>query len=90
MYIEKLFIFQKIYIVGSNNAQTRFRLLTIDRRDATELNIVDDKIEYGFKDISNLVNKITAFHKARGNTVKVIYAFGIVGQLRNIHSLSFS
>ncbi|XP_026464505.1 polyphosphoinositide phosphatase-like [Ctenocephalides felis] len=86
--IQKLALYEtkeKIYIVGSNNAQTRFRLLNIDRRNITELNITDDKIEYGFRDISNLVNKITTMHKARGSTVKIFYAFGIVGFIRFLH-----
>lgn len=37
-------LLQRLYIVGSNNTETRFRVLKIDRTEPRELNIVDDKV----------------------------------------------
>ena len=35
---------QRFYLVASNNAQTRFRILKIDRTEPTELVLIDDKV----------------------------------------------
>jgi len=31
-------------LVGSNNSQTRYRILKIDRTDPNEINVIDDKV----------------------------------------------
>lgn len=36
--------FQRLYLIGSNNTQTKFRVLKIDRTEPYELNITDDKV----------------------------------------------
>ena len=37
---------QRFYLVGSNNSQTRFRILKIDRTEPTEINVIDDKVKH--------------------------------------------
>lgn len=43
-------------MIGSNNRQTRFRILMVDRKVQTELKITDDKKEYNFHEISEVSN----------------------------------
>ena len=35
---------QRLYLIASNNTQTKFRVLKIDRTEPRELNITDDKV----------------------------------------------
>ena len=41
-------------MIGSNNRQTRFRILMVDRKVQTELKITDDKKEYNIHEISEV------------------------------------
>ena len=44
-----LFLSQRFFLVGSNNAETRFRVLKIDRTEPYELVFFDDKVRlYAF------------------------------------------
>ena len=44
----------RIYIVGSNNMQTKFRVLKIDRTEPRALKISDDKQVYSQKEVNSL------------------------------------
>ena len=37
-------LLQRLYVVGSNNTETKFRVLKIDRMEPRELHVVDDKV----------------------------------------------
>ncbi|XP_030749376.1 polyphosphoinositide phosphatase [Sitophilus oryzae] len=85
--IQKMALYEtksKFYLVGSNNTQTRFRVLKIDRTEAKELDIYDDKIEYSAEEIHDLVNMIESGNRkvGAGGFSKVISAFGIVGFIK--------
>ena len=41
----------RIYIVGSNNMETKFRVLKIDRTEPRALKISDDKMVYSQKEV---------------------------------------
>ena len=69
---------QIIYIVGSNNTQTSFRVLKLDRTEPKDLSIVDDGVEYTNDQIANLVCKIDS-NRNRSTNSKSVSAFGIVG-----------
>ncbi|KAJ2949841.1 hypothetical protein O0L34_g11156 [Tuta absoluta] len=74
----------RFYLIGSNNTQTRFRVLKIDRTDPRELTLVDDKVEYNKQEIHQLLNMI-GFGNRAGRTSgfnKLVSAFGIVGFIR--------
>lgn len=74
----------RFYLIGSNNTQTRFRVLKIDRTDPRELILVDDKVEYNKQEIHQLLNMI-GFGNRGGRTAgfnKLVSAFGIVGFIR--------
>lgn len=38
------FTLKRYFIVGSNNTETKFRVLKIDRMEPRELNVIDDKV----------------------------------------------
>ncbi|KAF7286543.1 hypothetical protein GWI33_004946 [Rhynchophorus ferrugineus] len=84
--IQKMALYEtksKYYLVGSNNTQTRFRVLKIDRTDPKDLEIIDDKVEYSPEEIHILVNMIESGNrKGSGGFSKVISAFGIVGFIK--------
>ena len=50
---------QRFYVVGSNNTETRFRVLKIDRTEPKELHITDDKVsETGYFDYMYNVHQV--------------------------------
>ncbi|RVE46868.1 hypothetical protein evm_008513 [Chilo suppressalis] len=74
----------RFYLIGSNNTQTRFRVLKIDRTDARELILVDDKVEYNKQEIHQLLNMIGFGNRGSRTSGfnKIVSAFGIVGFIR--------
>jgi hypothetical protein len=48
-------MFQRYYLVGSNNTESKFRVLKLDRTEPRELGISDDKIVYTAKEIRELL-----------------------------------
>lgn len=72
--------------MGSNNTQTRFRVLKIDRMETINLEIYDDKVEYTREEIHNLISMIDSGNRrsAGGGFSKVISAFGIVGMINSL------
>ncbi|XP_054003734.1 polyphosphoinositide phosphatase isoform X2 [Hylaeus anthracinus] len=90
--IQKIALYEtksRFYLMGSNNALTRFRVLKIDRTEPKELIVVDDKREYTKDEIKDLVYMIDMGNLTRagqrsniGGISRVISAFGIVGFVR--------
>ncbi|XP_046388999.1 polyphosphoinositide phosphatase isoform X3 [Ischnura elegans] len=90
--IQKIAVYEtkaRFYLMGSNNTQTRFRILKIDRTDPKELVIIDDNYEYSKDQIKDLVKMIDVGNRPkpgqRGPTTAlspVVSAFGIVGFVR--------
>ncbi|KAG6453120.1 polyphosphoinositide phosphatase [Manduca sexta] len=74
----------RFYLIGSNNTETRFRVLKIDRTDPKELILVDDKVEYNKQEIHQLLNMIGFGNRSGRSTGlnKLVSAFGIVGFIR--------
>nr|CAH7747627.1 unnamed protein product [Callosobruchus chinensis] len=67
--IQKMALYEtksKYYLVGSNNTQTRFRVIKIDRMEAKDLVLYDDKVEYTAEEIQNLINMIEAGNRRSG------------------------
>lgn len=63
--------------MGSNNTETRFRILVIDRTEPRELVITDDKVEYTRDEIQHILHKIDS------DNLTSYSGFGIVGRGRN-------
>ncbi|XP_069675113.1 polyphosphoinositide phosphatase isoform X2 [Periplaneta americana] len=87
--IQKIALYEtkaRFYLIGSNNTQTRFRVLKIDRMEPYELSVTDDKVEYSQEEIRDLVTMIDVGNRTRAGqrssnsgVTKVVSAFGIVG-----------
>jgi len=75
------FYFQRYFVVGSNNARTKYRILKIDRTEGHDLTIVDDQVEYTELDMINSLN--VGLHR-NTSLSKIASAFGIVGKNNNI------
>lgn len=60
-------------------------MLKIDRMEATNLAIYDDKVEYTKEEICDLLNMIDSGNRQRSvnSFSRGIYAFGIVGGYRS-------
>nr|XP_037282009.1 polyphosphoinositide phosphatase-like [Rhipicephalus microplus] len=79
----------KYYLVGSNNTQTKFRVLEIDRAETNKLLVFDDKVEYNNREIREFLSEINQGKKMpktgqKGNSGlnRTVSAFGIVGFVR--------
>ncbi|KAJ1519714.1 hypothetical protein ONE63_004974 [Megalurothrips usitatus] len=88
--IQKIALYEtkaRYFLVGSNNSQTKFRVLKIDRMEPRELNVVDDQQVYSREEIQNLLSMIDVGNRNRQGSlgtpfVPVASAFGIVGFVR--------
>ncbi|XP_063610918.1 polyphosphoinositide phosphatase-like [Penaeus indicus] len=78
----------RLYLIGSNITQTKFRVLKIDRTESNSLNITDDKVEYSHRQIKELLSMINEGNRAQSGQrlvnglAKTVSAFGIVGFVR--------
>lgn len=80
------------YLIGSNNTQTAFKILKVDRSD-NELNLVDDGVEYSYHEIRDLLIRLNNGNlKVGGNSnnqaggiSKTVSSFGLVGFVRFLH-----
>lgn len=43
-----MFVFQRYFLVGTNQAQTKHRVLKIDRTEPKDLVLIDDKVSAVF------------------------------------------
>ncbi|XP_049833832.1 polyphosphoinositide phosphatase isoform X1 [Schistocerca gregaria] len=87
--IQKIALYEtksRFYLMGTNNTQTRFRVLKIDRMEPRELIVVDDKVEYSQEEIRDLVTRIDVGNRTRvgqrlssNGVARIVSAFGIVG-----------
>lgn len=66
----------KMYLIGSNNGQTSFRVLHFDRSDH-ELLVVDDRVRYTAEDIHRFVKKINP-----DGSCEKLSCYGIIGLVR--------
>lgn len=77
----------RYYLVGSNNTQTAFKVLKVDRTE-TDLNIVDDRIEYSYHEIRDLLMRIDHGNRTTTNSIgvtKTVSSFGIIGFVKFLH-----
>uniref|UniRef100_A0A3B1J921 FIG4 phosphoinositide 5-phosphatase n=1 Tax=Astyanax mexicanus TaxID=7994 RepID=A0A3B1J921_ASTMX len=78
----------RYFLVGSNNAQTKHRVLKIDRTEPRDLVIIDDKHVYSQKEVRELLgrldlgNRTKIGQKGSSGLSRAVSAFGIVGFVR--------
>uniref|UniRef100_A0A1A8F584 FIG4 homolog, SAC1 lipid phosphatase domain containing n=1 Tax=Nothobranchius korthausae TaxID=1143690 RepID=A0A1A8F584_9TELE len=78
----------RYFLVGSNHAQTRHRVLKIDRTESKDLVIIDDKHVYNQQEVRELLgrldlgNRTKIGQKGGSGLSKAVSAYGIVGFVR--------
>lgn len=75
------------YLVGSNNTQTAFKVLKVDRTES-ELIVVDDRIEYSYQEIRDLLLRLDHGNITPSNSTgvtKTVSSFGLIGFVRFLH-----
>ena len=78
-------LLQRFYLVGSNNTETKFRVLKIDRTEPRELVISDDRVVYTAKEIRDLLmmidvgNRSKVGQKMGTGLSRAVSAFGVIG-----------
>uniref|UniRef100_A0A665WTE3 SAC domain-containing protein n=1 Tax=Echeneis naucrates TaxID=173247 RepID=A0A665WTE3_ECHNA len=76
------------FLVGSNQAQTKHRVLKIDRTEPKDLVIIDDKHVYNHQEVRELLsrldlgNRTKIGQKGSSGLSRAVSAFGIVGFVR--------
>nr|XP_002125633.1 polyphosphoinositide phosphatase [Ciona intestinalis] len=91
-WIQKIKIYKthtRFYVIGSNNAETKYRILKIDRTDPWQLNIIDDGVDYTACEVQDILyrlhvgNSTTLINKSlKRGLVESYKGFGIVGFIR--------
>uniref|UniRef100_A0A3B4A220 SAC domain-containing protein n=1 Tax=Periophthalmus magnuspinnatus TaxID=409849 RepID=A0A3B4A220_9GOBI len=78
----------RYFLVGSNQAQTRHRVLKIDRTEPKDLVIIDDKHVYNQQEVRELLgrldlgNRTKISQKGSSGLSRAVSAYGIVGFVR--------
>ncbi|CAL1586476.1 unnamed protein product [Knipowitschia caucasica] len=78
----------RYFLVGSNQAQTRHRVLKIDRTEPKDLVIIDDKHVYNQQEVRELLgrldlgNRTKISQKGSAGLYRAVSAVGIVGFVR--------
>uniref|UniRef100_A0A3P9A8V0 SAC domain-containing protein n=1 Tax=Esox lucius TaxID=8010 RepID=A0A3P9A8V0_ESOLU len=81
-------LFQRYFLVGSNHAQTKHRVLKIDRTEPKDLVIIDDKHVYSQNEVRELLgrldlgNRTKMGQKGSSGLSRAVSAYGIVGFVR--------
>ncbi|TVU30910.1 hypothetical protein EJB05_22563, partial [Eragrostis curvula] len=70
---------QMFYLVGSNDSKTTWRVLKIDRREPTSLELVEDPTHYTVAQCDDLLRRINDGNKATGGLRPVTKCYGVVG-----------
>ncbi|KAM9005057.1 polyphosphoinositide phosphatase isoform X2 [Sarcophilus harrisii] len=89
--VQKLVLYEtraRYFLVGSNHAETKYRVLKIDRTEPKDLVIIDDKHVYTQQEVRELLgrldlgNRTKMGQKGSSGLFRAVSAFGIVGFVR--------
>ncbi|XP_035535062.1 polyphosphoinositide phosphatase [Morone saxatilis] len=89
--IQKMVLYEtraRYFLVGTNQAQTKHRVLKIDRTEPKDLVIIDDKHVYSQQEVRELLgrldlgNRTKIGQKGSSGLSRAVSAFGIVGFVR--------
>ncbi|PFH50390.1 hypothetical protein AMATHDRAFT_61229 [Amanita thiersii Skay4041] len=73
---------QRFYIIASNAADSRHRIIKIDRTSQDELVVVEDEAEYSGKQMSAMLKMLDDGNKTSGGLGKAKVFYGIAGFVR--------
>lgn len=79
--------FQNFFMIGTNNDQSLYKILTIDRLKPSELDIREDPNTYNEVEYNELIEKIKEESDPNGGFNFVTDFYGIIG--RSIFDLSY-
>lgn len=74
----------RFYIIASNAADSRHRIIKVDRTTQDELIIVEDDAEYSGKQMSAMLKMLDDGNRASGGLGKARVVFGIAGMYLTI------
>ncbi|XP_066557315.1 polyphosphoinositide phosphatase isoform X2 [Amia ocellicauda] len=89
--VQKLVLYEtraRYFLVGSNHAQSKHRVLKIDRTEPKDLVIIDDKHVYNQQEVRELLgrldlgNRTKIGQKGSSGLSRAVSAYGIVGFVR--------
>ncbi|CAL9106632.1 unnamed protein product [Musa acuminata var. zebrina] len=84
-YLHKFRLYEtrsKFYMIGRDKSRTLWRVLKIDRSDASELNIREDAATYTESECNELLKRIDEGNRLTGGLKFVTNCYGIVGFVR--------
>ncbi|GAB2291585.1 actin cytoskeleton and mitosis protein [Dionaea muscipula] len=84
-YMQKFTLYEtpsKFYMVGRDKSRTYWRVLTIDRLDPYELNLLEDSTIYTETECTELLKRIHEGNKAIGGLKLTTTCYGIVGFIK--------
>ncbi|XP_043543054.1 polyphosphoinositide phosphatase isoform X2 [Chiloscyllium plagiosum] len=89
--IQKLVLYEtraRYFLVGSNHAETKFRVLKIDRTEPKDLVVIDDRHVYNQQEVQELLSRLDMGNRSKigqkglSGLSRAVSAFGIVGFVR--------
>ncbi|XP_048209664.1 polyphosphoinositide phosphatase isoform X2 [Perognathus longimembris pacificus] len=89
--VQKLELYEtraRYFLVGSNHAETKYRVLKIDRTEPRDLVIIDDRHVYTQQEVRELLgrldlgNRTKMGQKGSSGLFRAVIAFGVVGFVR--------
>ncbi|XP_069483684.1 polyphosphoinositide phosphatase [Ambystoma mexicanum] len=89
--VQKLVLYEtraRYFLVGSNHAETKYRVLKIDRTEPKDLVVIDDKHVYSQQEVRELLgrldmgNRTKMGQKGSSGLSRAVSAFGVVGFVR--------
>ncbi|XP_013912441.1 PREDICTED: polyphosphoinositide phosphatase [Thamnophis sirtalis] len=89
--VQKLVLYEtraRYFLVGSNQAETKYRVLKIDRTEPKDLVVIDDRHIYTQQEVRELLgrldlgNRTKIGQKGSSGLLRAVSAFGIVGFVR--------
>ncbi|KAK7404211.1 hypothetical protein VNO78_04899 [Psophocarpus tetragonolobus] len=76
----------RFYLIGSDRNKRFYRVLKIDRSEASDLNISQDPVLYSPQEIKSLLQRIAEGNRATGGLTFVAKVFGIAGCIKFLES----
>ncbi|GAB1295054.1 Polyphosphoinositide phosphatase [Apodemus speciosus] len=89
--VQKLVLYEtraRYFLVGSNHAETKYRVLKIDRTEPKDLVVIDDRHVYTQQEVRELLgrldlgNRTKMSQKGSSGLFRAVSAFGVVGFVR--------
>ncbi|XP_076882515.1 phosphatidylinositol-3-phosphatase SAC1-like [Bidens hawaiensis] len=76
----------RYYLIGSDRKKQLFRVLKIDRMEASDLNMSEDPVVYPPEEVKSLLSRISEGNRATGGCAFLTKVYGIVGAIRFLES----